>query len=153
MQGVTTSYEPPIGPMWGGVQWIERPDAKAEPVSVLSNAVGSDYFRQLGIPLIEGRHFDDRDQRDSLRVAIVSAEAARRFWPGESALGKTYRYSEDPNARFARRSTVIGVVADIRAGGLWQSSPPIFYWTQAQGGFGAKYWVAPGTRNPYFPRS
>ena len=146
--GVASSYWPPIGPPNRSVRWIERSGDKAELVTVVGNAVGQDYFRVLGIPLIEGRHFDLRDQAGATRVAIVSAEAARRFWPGESALDKTLRNSEDPNVVYARRSTVIGVVGDVRAGGLQQQPEPIVYVTQAQGGFGAVYWMVRSARSP-----
>ena len=131
VDSVATSWVPPIGPAQGEVKWVERPGGKADPVSVLGNMVGREYFQLLGIPLLEGRHFDDRDTPDVPRVAIVSAEAARRFWPGESALGKTFRRSENRNNRYPRRWTVIGVVGDVRAGGLWQNPQPVVYETTA----------------------
>lgn len=148
VDSVAMSYVPPIGPAKGEVKWIERSGGKTDPVSVLGNMVGRDYFQVLGIPLLEGRHFDDRDTPDVPRVAIVSAEAARHFWPGESALGKTFRRSEDPNSRIPRRWTVIGVVGDVRAGGLGLRPQPIIYETQTQGFFSAAYWMVRSARSP-----
>jgi putative ABC transport system permease protein len=145
---VASSYTPPIGPQWRVVQWVERRADKADPVSFVDAAVGPNYFRLLGIPLIEGRHFDLRDQPDVPLVAIVSAEAARRFWPGESPIGKTIRRSEDPNARFQRRKTVIGVVGDVRTSGLQGGPEPVVYETQSQGRYGAAYWMVKSARDP-----
>src|ERR1019366_1350999 len=50
---------------------------------------GQGYFATLGIPLIAGRDFNQRDQYDAPLVAIVSVSLARRSFPGESPLGKT----------------------------------------------------------------
>ncbi len=50
--------------------------------------VGDDYFRTLEIPLLQGRAFEDRDTASSPAVAIVSESLARKYWPGESPVGK-----------------------------------------------------------------
>jgi putative ABC transport system permease protein len=54
-------------------------------------AISPDYFGVLSIPLREGRAFTAGDHARSSPVAIVDAGAAERFWPGQSALGKTDR--------------------------------------------------------------
>ncbi|MGD1082743.1 MAG: ABC transporter permease [Candidatus Sulfotelmatobacter sp.] len=73
-------------------------------------AVGADYFHTLQIPLLEGRAFDEQDTATSSPVAIVSKSLARKYWPGESAIGKRVK------PRFADSSwyTVVGVAADVR---------------------------------------
>ncbi|HSE67518.1 MAG TPA: ADOP family duplicated permease, partial [Gemmatimonadales bacterium] len=51
-------------------------------------AVSPDYFQTLGIRLVEGRSFLGEDARETTPVAIISEATARRYWPGESAVGK-----------------------------------------------------------------
>jgi hypothetical protein len=52
--------------------------------------VRPDYFRVAGIPLKEGRSFGPDDRRDGPPVAVISENAARRFWPGQSAIGRRF---------------------------------------------------------------
>ena len=76
------------------------------------------YFRAVGIDLLEGRDFDERDyEPDAPGVFIVNETLARRFWPGESAVGKRLVGGESP-PKDGRWSTVVGVVKDMRREGL-----------------------------------
>lgn len=72
--------------------------------------VSPGFFRTLEIPLQEGRLFNDLDDADRPPVAIVSREMARRFWPGERAVGKRIRRGTDPSKPWL---TVVGVVGDV----------------------------------------
>ena len=77
-------------------------------------SVTPDYFRALGIPLRSGRPFTDRDLNQP--VVIVNAELARRFWPGQDAIGKKFvigPWSATPNW-----ATIVGVAADVKQFGL-----------------------------------
>lgn len=65
------------------------------------------YFATLGIPLVAGRDFTAADRPGAQRVAIVNETAARRFWPGESPLGKRLRFGEK-----GEWQTVVGVAKD-----------------------------------------
>jgi putative ABC transport system permease protein len=83
-----------------------------------SEGVTPGYFRAVGIELLEGRDFEDRDYEPGAPgVFIVSETLARRFWPGESAIGKRLVGGESP-PKDGRWSTVVGVVKDIRREGL-----------------------------------
>jgi putative ABC transport system permease protein len=73
-------------------------------------AVSADYFRALGIPLLKGRAFDDRDTAGSPGVTIISESLARRLWPSEDALGK--RINIGLPGETARE--VVGVVGDVK---------------------------------------
>jgi putative ABC transport system permease protein len=76
------------------------------------------YFAAVGIELLEGRDFDERDyEAGAAGVVIVSQSLARWFWPGESAVGKHLVGGESP-PKDGRWSTVVGVVKDIRREGL-----------------------------------
>lgn len=66
------------------------------------------YFKALGIRLLEGRTFTNSDRLGASPVLIVSASTARRFWPGQSALGKRIR-----PVWLKQWSTVVGVVSDV----------------------------------------
>lgn len=90
-----------------------RPDAAARPAFDW-RPVMPGYFRAMGIPLREGRFFDARDHADSLAVAVVSDDLARRFWPGETAVGKRLKLLGG-QPRGPEWRTVVGVVGHVRA--------------------------------------
>jgi hypothetical protein len=72
--------------------------------------VSDDYFRALGIPLRQGRTFGPQDHLEAPEVALVSEALARRYWPGESAVGKRIRFGPDDAAPWIE---VVGVVGDV----------------------------------------
>ena len=75
------------------------------------NTVSPHFFSTLGIPLVAGRDFDERDRAGSEPVAIVGEAAARRFWPGAPAVGQ---YLSRPVIGTERLHRVVGVVRDVR---------------------------------------
>jgi predicted permease len=58
--------------------------------SYFSNIVSGDYFAAMGVPLLEGRTFTDRDDASAPPVAIVNDAFAKAVWPGQTALGKRF---------------------------------------------------------------
>jgi predicted permease len=72
-----------------------------------NNWVSPTYFSTVGIPLVRGRDFTDRDTTQSPRVAIVSESIARRFFPNQDPLGKRLGY-DTPDTE------IIGIVGDVR---------------------------------------
>jgi putative ABC transport system permease protein len=84
---------------------------------------GVGYFRAMGIPVIKGRDFDDRDKHGSTPVIIITETFARQYFPNEEPIGKRVKagmssiQGEDPMMR-----EIIGVVGDIRNSKL--STPP-----------------------------
>ena len=60
--------------------------------SYFHNVVGGDYFATLGIPLLEGRAFTDRDDVTAPPVAIVNDAFVKAMWPGQPAIGKRFRF-------------------------------------------------------------
>jgi putative ABC transport system permease protein len=73
-----------------------------------AGTVTPSYFGLLGIPVVEGRSFEAADGEGAARVVVVSASTAKRFWPGENAVGKRVRVVWDSSWR-----TVVGVVGDV----------------------------------------
>jgi putative ABC transport system permease protein len=77
------------------------------------NVVSMDFFKTLGIRLMDGRLFDERDVKGSPDVAIVNQTMARTFWGNETPLGR--RIQPGMNGPMC---TIIGVVEDVKNAGL-----------------------------------
>jgi predicted permease len=82
--------------------------------------VSTDYFKALGVPIRGGRSFEMTDRAGAPPVLVVNEELAKRFWPGENAVGKTLRLGSTPFA-------VIGVVGNLRQRGLAEPVEPALY--------------------------
>jgi predicted permease len=78
-------------------------------------AVRPDYFSTMGIRLVNGRLFSDRDGADAAPVVIIGQTMAGQLWPGQDPLGQRIRVAGGPNNPFR---TIVGVVADVRHYGL-----------------------------------
>jgi putative ABC transport system permease protein len=86
--------------------------------------VTADYFQTLGVPLLAGRTFTDRDDANALPVAIVSEATARHFWPGQDVIGKHFRGACGDDKTWCQ---VVGVVGDIKQHHLEQASKLAVY--------------------------
>jgi putative ABC transport system permease protein len=94
-----------------------------------------DYFRTLGIPVIQGRTFEKSDSLDSYNVAVISESLARKQWPNNDAIGQVIEFGNmDGNLK---PLTVVGVVGDVRAQGLDLVPPSIIYVSYRQRGLTA----------------
>jgi hypothetical protein len=83
------------------------------------------YFQVLGIPLIRGRIFDERDGADSPHVAVISESLARDRWPGQDPIGHTIEFGNmDGDLRLL---TIVGIVGDIHTYGLEAPPRPTVY--------------------------
>jgi len=89
------------------------------------------YFSTLGIPLRQGRAFNEHDTLQTEPVAIVNETMARRFWPDENPLGKRFAVDEDGEPA-VHPLTIIGVVGDVKHRGLENDIRPEFYLPYAQ---------------------
>jgi putative ABC transport system permease protein len=87
-------------------------------------AVSPDLFRALGIPLLNGRAFNDADTAGAPEVAIVNDVVAHRYWPGESPIGKHVNMSGQPSGPWYE---VVGVVAAIHHHKLSDRLQPELY--------------------------
>jgi predicted permease len=119
----------------GGIAAADAP-AGSDVLSPGWNIIDGSYFAALGIPLVAGRDFIDRDQAGSPPVVIVSQAIARRLWPGQNAVGKLVVLSifNARTGRMERRSAdVVGVAGDIRSSSLVDGlAEPYVYLPRAQ---------------------
>jgi predicted permease len=97
-----------------------RPSPPDGNLMVQRHHVSVDYFRAMGIPLRAGRTFEPGDRAGSRPVVVINEEYARRAWPGEEAVGKALRFGDT-------EIPVVGVVADVRQGGLSEPVAPALY--------------------------
>lgn len=109
----------------GGITPVVLPGQEVRPggdYSVSRRYVTPGLFRALGVPLLAGRDLEeaDADPADSARVAVVSESFARRYWPGQPAVGRTFLFQDRPR-------TVVGVVGDVSVRGLERESEPQMY--------------------------
>jgi predicted permease len=98
----------------------------AKPVAEF-NVVSPDYFRTLGVPLLSGRAFDQRDRLDKAPVAIVDQSLAQHNWHGEDPIGR--RISFDDGKTWTQ---IVGVIGDVRQHSLDQQPNDLLYLPFAQ---------------------
>jgi putative ABC transport system permease protein len=92
--------------------------------------VSPGYFDTMGIPILSGRRFLETDCETSPLVAIVDETLARRFWPGEDAIGKRIRLGRA--SWKTSLMTVVGVVASVKHRSLDEESSDYVYWPASQ---------------------
>ena len=85
--------------------------------------VSADYFRTMGIPVLQGRVFTEHDTKDAPHVIIVNETFARRYLPGEQPLGKRIIIGDDNPPP----CEIVGVVGDIRHAGQDAEPAPEYY--------------------------
>ncbi len=109
------------GNQWSSGMTVEGVATKAEDDNQqLCNAVSPGYFRALGLPLVAGRDFTDRDEytvdpgegQQEFRVAIVNEQFAKRYFGSGNAIGRRIGFGTDPGTRTPIE--IIGVVRDAK---------------------------------------
>jgi putative ABC transport system permease protein len=119
---------PPAGQMRSTILAAVEPEghppiAEGTGGSVAWRAVTPDYFSTLGISILRGRSFQQRDSAPSENPIILSETLARELFPNEDPVGKQLRLFRQQ----APWRMVVGVAADVRNNGLVDSSAPEFY--------------------------
>jgi predicted permease len=116
----------PLQGIWNrrlAVEGHSLADEKDAPF-INASVITPGYFRTLGVPILDGRDFTE-DDATTPRVTIVDEVLAKRYWPGQTAIGRRVRYGPpDPDAPW---HTVIGVVPSIRNQSLLKAAPPDVY--------------------------
>ena len=106
----------------------DAPDATPEIVT-------PGYFAAMGIQVTRGRPLGSADATDAPLVAVVNERMARTLWPGRDPIGQRFRMFPEGNPWV----TVVGVVADVRAGSFADAPPMTMYFPHAQAGQSAYY--------------
>ena len=86
-------------------------------------AVSPDYFRTMGISVVVGREFTDRDREGVVRVAVINQTMARRFFPGGDAIGRKIHVGSAD----APPLEIVGIVGDVKHNGLREETIPQIY--------------------------
>ena len=109
-------------------------ESKDRAPTVNYSYVTPNYFDTLSIPIMEGRTFTDQEARAGAPVTVISKATARKFWPGQSAIGKQVtldasRQFHTPDEPYptGHPFEVIGVTPDLRSVWLSESDPDYFY--------------------------
>lgn len=130
--GVVSATLGRVGPATGsastsGIQIPGVTSSDGAYFEVNEDQVGAGYIRTLGMRLLAGRDFDERDTDTSAKVAIINETMAKKWFEGTNPVGRTFNYGPDSDA-----VTIVGVVADARSAGLRQSVPPYAYYPLSQ---------------------
>jgi predicted permease len=94
-------------------------------VSLQQNWVGPAHFATLGIPVVSGREFDDRDRAGSQRVAIITESIARRILADRTPIGRRLGFD-------APDTEIVGVVRDVRSASLREPPVPMVFFPITQ---------------------
>jgi putative ABC transport system permease protein len=97
--------------------------------SVSVQRVGPGYFRTFGIPILQGRAFDELDRRDAPQVIILNEMAVRRFFPKENPIGR--QITIDFTSYFPK-GAVVGIAANCRMNGIEREVHPQIFLPMAQ---------------------
>ena len=86
--------------------------------------VSEDYFKTLGVPLLAGRMFDERDTPDKPGVVIIGKTIADRMFAGRDPVGMRIKYSSIE----APPDLIVGVVGDVKITGVDEAIRPVLYY-------------------------
>ncbi|MBI1898687.1 MAG: ABC transporter permease, partial [Acidobacteria bacterium] len=120
-------------PMGGQTQILAVAfEGHQDSVTIDSRSVGGNYFQALGIPLIAGRAFDERDTADASPAGIIDEHISRMVFGDADPIGKRFRIPlQIPGVTFPWIE-VVGVVGHLRHEGLDRDPRPQVYWPYQQ---------------------
>jgi predicted permease len=103
-----------------------RPDLPGQPAPLAAEIpVGMDYFATLGIPLLRGRLFSDRDRSPTTHILVINEIMAQRYFPDRDPVGARIQTGEyDPKGDLY---TIAGVVGNVKYEGLGEKDQPTMY--------------------------
>jgi putative ABC transport system permease protein len=150
LPGVVSASAATLGPLdelgaWNNEFTIEGRglETSGDRLFAMLNWATPGFFSTMGMRLLDGRLFDDRDQAGAPRVAVVNEAFARRFFPGASPVGQRIRLRFGINGLFGRlgetpddwRYQIVGVIADASEFGRGQPAAPQINLSALQQGF------------------
>lgn len=105
----------------------QQQERKSDALTTVVNTVGLDYFKVMGIRLVQGRIFTDGDRDGSVPAVVINQDLARRYWPGGDALGKRLHLVGDNTMR-----QVVGIVANSNYTTLGEAPQPCLFFPLRQ---------------------
>ncbi|HXD32322.1 MAG TPA: ABC transporter permease [Pyrinomonadaceae bacterium] len=147
VEAAATTYSLPMSSValaWGPIT-IEGYVPKNSADFIMSNErfVSPGYFQAMGVPLVRGRLFDERDAKGAAETVIVNENLAQRFWPNEDPVGKRLERGDKEPWR-----TVIGVVRDTKQFSVDKEPPISIYHPAGQFAIGSMFLVVRTTSDP-----
>lgn len=109
-----------------------RPAAKGDEPHEQGGVVMPGYFETLGMPLLAGRRFEEKDGTAGVPVMMVNQAFARKYFPGENPVGKHIQVDLNDDVFDHPMREVVGVIGDIRRKALTANSEPQFYLPYSQ---------------------
>jgi len=85
--------------------------------------VSPNFFEVMGIPLIAGRAFTDRDTENAPKVVVINETAVRKYFPNENPIGRRFGYSVETSGQ----TEIVGVLRDAKYNSVRDSAPPTMY--------------------------
>ena len=132
----TIAYDHPLQSNWTDSFQIEGrvlPPDKSMSANFIP--VGADYFDTVGVQLVAGRKFTSQDDQDHPGVVLVNESFVKHYFPNENPLGQRLRPSPPRriwnNQRFISFE-IVGIVHDVKFGGLEAPSEPAYYLPASQ---------------------
>ena len=123
-----TSYNVPLGPGgWQNGFHVEGapPEEGGKYTFSEVNAVSTDYFRTMGIPLLQGREFTRQDNAEAPPVIIVGQSMVERWWPDEDPIGKRVKWGGFSSGNDWME--VVGVAGQVSVNGVTNGTFPQIY--------------------------
>jgi predicted permease len=119
----------PLGFEGGGMHGVDVDGYERKPgedTTFQYSILSPHYFTVMKIPLLAGRDFTEQDDEKAPRAAIINETMAKRFWPGQDAVGRKFKEN-------GRTTTVVGVAKDGKYRSLNEPPKPFFYLPYRQG--------------------
>jgi predicted permease len=140
---VSQAQEQPLSGSMGNIA-VMLPDRQMDhPTEARFNSVSPEYFETLQINLLRGRFFTAQDINANVPAVVISAETAKRYWPGDDPIGKQLALPEfgqgerndvETSAVKYKQYEVVGVVRDARSRWIWQKDEAFIYLPLLPGG-------------------
>ena len=125
-----------------------RPVAKGDQPSADFFAINDAYFKTLGVPILKGRDFNDRDGEKAPGVIIVNQAFAQKFFPGEDPIGKRVKPGISTDETKPAMREIVGVVGDVRNRNLSSELRPGYFLPMAQIPFNQMTVIVRTTNDP-----
>ena len=123
ISAAATSVGLSFGLGWGTSLFVPGREKPSQTNNPSQYAVTPDYFKVLGIRLVDGRLFTEADRVGTPLVTVINETAARTFWPGQNPVGQCVRVGADTMPC----TTVIGVVTNARRQDLVEKPTSMVY--------------------------